>query len=121
METRIEIPVDREIVIEGAPFDDKKITKAKMIQAVNSIEDDEQVMGMESRSGYSPTWGGGQDDEGIYYCYMVLIARKYRPETDQEYFDRMKNSENIKKSIKEKQRIEFLRLKAIFEPDTPIK
>jgi len=54
------------------------------------------------------------DTERTYYTFYIIVARK-RPETDDEYFKRVKIEEDRKKEFEERERLEYLRLKAKFE------
>jgi len=51
------------------------------------------------------------------YCYPKLVLIRKRPETDEEYFKRVKLIETIKKQTEERERLEYLRLKAKFEKE----
>lgn len=60
-------------------------------------------------------WGGGQDDEPGSYTVPVITITRREEESDQDYFERMKKEEQYKKQVEEKERLEYLRLKAKFE------
>ncbi len=60
-------------------------------------------------------WGSGPEDEGKTYSQPVITITRREMESDQDYFDRMKKEENFKKSTEERERLEYLRLKAKFE------
>jgi hypothetical protein len=49
-----------------------------------------------------------------YYVPCVVVIRP-RPETDEEYFKRMKEEEVVENQINEREKLEYLRLKAKFE------
>lgn len=111
MEARkiIEELVDIRIDFENQ-FSDK-ITFGN-IKKAKGISDSDEVFGVTVRSGFAPSWGGEQDD---YYRYPVIIVKNKRPETDDEYFTRLKKEEADKKVQEERDRLEYLRLKAKFE------
>ncbi len=65
----------------------------------------------------SPSFGSMEPDEDYprsYYTPSVIVIRP-RPENDEEYEKRMKNMEETKKQTEEKEKLEYLRLKAKFE------
>jgi len=67
----------------------------------------------------TPGFGSMEPDDDYpktYYAPSVTIVRP-RPETDTEYEKRMKHQEQIKKETEEKERLEYLRLKAKFEKE----
>ncbi len=54
-------------------------------------------------------------DEPVPYNAMVLTTKIQVPETDEEYSARIKQQEFSKKQTEEKEKLEYLRLKAIYE------
>lgn len=62
------------------------------------------------------TFGGMDNEERTWYWPIIVVQRKVE-ETDDEYFNRIKSEERIKKEFEQKERLEYLRLKAKFEPE----
>jgi len=59
-------------------------------------------------------WGEDDDYPKTYYTPSVNVIRP-RKENDEEYEKRMKEMNKIKRQEEEKERLEYLRLKAKFE------
>jgi hypothetical protein len=57
-----------------------------------------------------------QEPPGMIY-YPVMVVSRSVEETDDEYFKRMKRNEDNKKAIEQKEKLEYLRLKAKYEND----
>lgn len=55
-----------------------------------------------------------EDDIRSYYVPTLTVIRK-RPETDDEFLKRKQDEENVNRQKDEKERLEYLRLKAKFE------
>lgn len=87
----------------------------KNIKEAKGIEDNDEVVGIDKRSGFAPAWGGDSADDQQYYCYPVIVVKRPRPETDEEYFKRKQKEENESRQKEEKERLDYLRLKAKFE------
>jgi hypothetical protein len=62
-------------------------------------------------------FGSMDDNEVTSYSPIIVVERKVL-ETDEEFFTRMKQEEATKKQTDERERLEFLRLKAKFEPES---
>jgi hypothetical protein len=64
-----------------------------------------------------PNGIGNMDMEDISHTYYVPQVTVIRPrlENDEEYFERMKTEEEFEKQQTERERLEYLRLKAKFE------
>jgi hypothetical protein len=108
--------IDEQIYIHILPGNDyKKEVMGSDFKKVEGILDTDRVIGF----GWK-TWQDrhfmSMDDEGekTFYAPCIIVLRK-RPETDDEYFKRMKEDEQRKKDINERERLEYLRLKAKFE------
>jgi hypothetical protein len=56
-----------------------------------------------------------EDELRNVYRPMMEVVRR-RPETDDEYLERKAKFQNLKNQTEEKERLEYLRLKAKFEP-----
>lgn len=110
MEQRKIIQERVEIRFEYENSFNNKITFGNIKKAVG-ISDDDEVIEITEKSGWGPTWGGDEQ----YYRYPVIVVNRPRPETDDEYFARLKKQENINKQKEESERLEYLRLKAKFE------
>ncbi len=62
-------------------------------------------------------FGSMEDNEVTSYAPIVVVERQMI-ETDDEFFERMKYEEEVKRRTDERERLEFLRLKAKFEPES---
>jgi len=88
------------------------------IKKTQGILPDDEILSIAVRSGFEPPMFGNDPDETIHYCYPVFVVKRARPETDDEYLARMKKEELARKIQEEKDKLEYLRLKAIFEPNS---
>jgi hypothetical protein len=57
----------------------------------------------------------GMDEPKTFYTPILRVIRK-RPETDEEYSKRMEQEAKTLKDVEEREKLEYLRLKAKFEP-----
>lgn len=112
---RKQIPIERDIQIEESGF--VGVSKDQMMKAVSQMKEGEVVVSLQRRKGTAEVWGGDESSQGAYYNYPVLVVQSLRPETDEEYFQRMKNDEAAQKAKEEEERRQYLRLKAKFEYD----
>lgn len=119
MNERKKIPVERDIRLEEVPFT-TKVLRQHLIDAAKQMTDEEEVYGWARRRGTTPVWGGDQNEPEQYYNYPVLIVVSYRDETDEEYFNRIKEEEFLKKAREDSDRTLYLKLKAKFEPNNNI-
>jgi hypothetical protein len=55
-----------------------------------------------------------EDELDTFYIPTLEIVRK-RPETDEEYLKRQQNEQQYKNTHEEREKLEYLRLKAKFE------
>lgn len=109
MEQRKTIEYTEDIRTEFVPGT-TKIT-FKNIRLTRGITDDDEIVGIAIRKGYAPAFGY---DEEEFYMYPVIIVKRTRLETDEEFVKRIKDAEENEKRVREELRTEFLRLKAIF-------
>lgn len=88
------------------------------LQSLQNILPSDKVIGL---GFFEEKKGGGfgiseeEAQETVYVPCLVII--RPRPETDEEYLKRMRDKEEFISYQEEKERLEFLRLKAKFEPD----
>lgn len=117
-ELRQKIPVDRDIPVQEEQYA-KGVTREQIIAAAKQMKDDEFVKQFVRRTGNHVPFGS-MDDTPVWYDYAVIVATSYRDETDAEYLARMNEQERYKRETEDKERREFLRLKAKFEPDEKV-
>lgn len=115
---RKEIAVGRDIQIEEGQYA-KGVTADQLIVAAKQMKEGEYVSEFTRRKGFHDVWGAGQDEPQGYHDYPVIVAVSFRPETDEEYFYRMQKEEEIKNDAEDKDRREYLRLKAKYETIQP--
>lgn len=60
------------------------------------------------------------DDEEWHHAYFQVTVLRPRPETDEEYFARKKEEAKRVQEREDRERLEYLRLKAKFEPETEV-
>ena len=91
----------------------KQLTETKGLLPTDVIDEFTYVKEIEEFPGF-----GSMDDEEdypkTYYTPSVIVIRP-RPENDEEYEKRMSRAEEIKKNTDEREKLEYLRLKAKFE------
>jgi len=108
--TRKNVERRRDIVITKEQWTDK-IRANAIVEATRNMAHDEYIIGIEDRSGrYVPF--GSMDGEEVYYHHKVLVVAKMEPENDEEFEKRVKEEENQKRRAIEKEKTEYLRLKA---------
>lgn len=110
---RQKVPERRDIRLSG---DYKKPTKEDIVKAIPEMSEDEYLVGFTERTGYHERWGGDRDDADIPYQYYCFVVEKMRDETDEEFLKRMNKDEKAKQELEERDKIQYLRLKAKFEP-----
>ncbi len=113
--------IKRNIVDEKISFVIKTAVEYKTditfgeIKSVKDVLDSDIIYDISFKEEKSDGFGlMSEDDIRTYYVPTLTVIRK-RPENDKEYFDRMESMEQIKKFQEEKERLEYLRLKAKFE------
>jgi hypothetical protein len=113
MEARKKIDILRDVIIYPSPF---KVTvnKENLRKAVETLKDGDEVIGMAERSGFYQA-EFSMNEEEQYYHHWAFVVRNQRDETDDEYYERLKKHEQNLKQIEEKEKLEYLRLKAKFE------
>ena len=107
--------VEEKIYIQILPGNDyKEEVTGSDFKKVEGILDTDRVIGFEWKTWQDRQFMSMDDEEKTFYAPCVTVLRK-RPETDDEYFKRMKEETQHKKNIDERERLEYLRLKAKFE------
>ena len=114
MEQRKEIEVVKDVIIDNTSFESKRVNKEKLLKTINTLSDTDEILGIAERSGWHEPGFGSMDGEPVFYCHFAVVIRNYRLETDEEYFRRMKELEETNKQFNERERLEYLRLKAKF-------
>lgn len=115
---RKQVQVDREVAIEDTMFQDNRVTAEKIRKTLLNIRADETIISFDNIRGTHEVWGGDERDEPAYHNYWAFTCRSWRPETDDEFFERQKRENNEKKIFDERERTQYLKLKAKFEPET---
>jgi hypothetical protein len=118
MKPRNKVPVDRRLLVADHHQYTQRITKAVILKALEKMRDDEETFDLITESGFEEShgWGMGmEDDNKVWFKRTTLTVRSYREETDEEYLKRMKDDERREGEMKERERLEYLRLKAKFE------
>lgn len=97
---------------ETFPFD---LTWKMLVETEGVLPDDvfNQIVFIDEKE--SGAFGYKMPDELETFTVPYLIVHRRRLETDDEYFKRMKYEEETRKRIEEKEKLEYLRLKAKFE------
>lgn len=92
----------------------KDLIAVKGLEPGDIIEDIRRERETRERGGW-----GFQEDESISYTAhnIAVVVKRWRDETDEEYLARMRRETTAKKIIDEREKLEFLRLKAKFEKD----
>lgn len=118
MEQRKWVQRDRTIPVHETMFEySKKVTKARLIATLKQVEEDEEIIDIDEVSGFQEAGFGSMDDEPRYYHFWQITVRKYTPESDDEYLSRKKTEQNYHALNEQRERLEYLRLKAKFETD----
>lgn len=91
-----------------------KIRKKDLIDAANQMKDGEHAIGIVERSGTSVPFGS-MDGEEVYWRNDYLVVGWTEPENDAEFFKRVKEDEDRKKLAEEREKTEYLRLKAKYD------
>ncbi len=113
--------IEERIYVQILPGTDYKIDVfPKDLLATKGLLDTDKIVAFdwkkwESKGGFGSY---SEEDEGTktYYSPCVVVLRK-RQETDDEYFKRMKEETQRNKDVEERERLEYLRLKAKFEQE----
>lgn len=107
--------VEEKIYIQILPGKDyKEEVKGSDFKKVQDILDTDRIIGFEWKIWEEKPFMSMEDEMKTFYAPCIIVLRK-RPETDEEYFKRMKEDEQHKKDVDERERLEYLRLKAKFE------
>lgn len=115
MDSRKQVEVIRNLYIYDTS-DNEKITREKLMKTIPDIKDNEEVIDLKKLSGFRESgWGMDRDSEPVHFCHCVLVLKSYRLETDDEYFARQKREKEFKHNSEEREKLEYLRLKAKFE------
>lgn len=61
------------------------------------------------------SWGGNYDDPPVKRVYLVVIIERAREQTDEEYLKDQQEKAKRARQEEEKERLEYLRLKAKYE------
>lgn len=116
MENRKQIEVIKQVVIEGSGNHPFIITKDGLQKTLDNISDTDKITCVKEISEWRDApMGYMGDDNQVWVHYWVLVVKNYRPETDDEYFKRNQNEQTHQNQIAEKEKLEYLRLKAKFE------
>ncbi len=113
MERREQVEETIDIRLKLANTYQHKVTFADVKKAEGVLDTDE-VYGVGFRSGFEHSFGdewGGQR----HYSYPVLVIKRIRPETDEEFEARMKKITLEAQTKYEKDKLLYLQLKAQFE------
>lgn len=102
------VDTSHQFVLRGRDF--KKLD-------LSEIKDSDEIIGLGYKIGETkePFHNLDQDWEPEKYYVPGLLIRTRREETDDEYFNRVKRYEENKVKNNEKEKLEYLRLKAKYE------
>lgn len=115
MEQRRQVQRDRVIPIHQTMFG-SKVTKERIITTLREVEDGEEIIDLGEVSGFREAGFRSMSDDPVHYQHWQITVRKYTPETDEEYLKRKKTEESYKSTAEERDKLEYLRLKAKYEP-----
>lgn len=111
---RNKIPVDREIFI-CSPTQYETPTSDNVIRACKQMAKGEIVIGIRHIQEHREPGFGSMTEEPVWVNIYVLQVRKMRDETDEEYLIRRKNEERLAIEQLERDKLQYLNLKAKFE------
>ncbi len=111
---------ERTMGIHMAPYEDWRvpITGRMLIEAVKNIQPTDHILSIEhvKRDPNERNIGFGMDyDENKDYYVPTLFYTRWTEETDEEYTKRIQEKERMIKQQEEKDKLEYLRLKAKYE------
>jgi len=107
--------IEERIYIQILPGSDyKQDVSPKQLFETKGLLDTDRVIALDWKKWDTVPFGSYDGESVTYYSPCVVVLRK-RPETDDEYFKRMKEETQRNKDIEERERLEYLRLKAKFE------
>ena len=109
----------KEIKVQLSPYEayDKKPFTPEPFNACKDFQPGDIIKEFRYSEKHEVPFGSMDDNEVTSYSPIVVVYRKML-ETDEEFFTRMKQEETLKKQTDERERLEFLRLKAKFEPES---
>lgn len=99
-------------ILPGSEY--KQDVSPKQLFETKGLLDTDRVIAFDWKEWDDVPFGSNDGEPKTYYSPCVVVLRK-RPETDDEYFKRMKEETQRKKDVEERERLEYLRLKAKFE------
>jgi hypothetical protein len=107
------------IDVQLAPFENwtKQPFTPELFNACKDFKPGDIIKSFIYKEHSGPSFLSTDDGDVRSYSPVVVVERKV-VETDEEYFARMKQEETLKKQTDERERLEFLRLKAKFEPES---
>ena len=111
--TRNNVQRQRDILIHVEQWTER-IKQDALIAAAKQVKEGEYIIGITERSGHHVPWGA-MDDEEVYYHNKVLVVGWIEPESDDEYFTRVKEDERHKHEAEEREKTTYLRLKAKYD------
>jgi hypothetical protein len=111
--TRNNVQRQRDILIITEQWTEK-IKQDALIAAAKQMKEGEYIVTITERSGHQVPWGS-MDGEEVYYCNKVLVVGWIEPESDDEYFKRVKEDERRKHEAEEREKTTYLRLKAKYD------
>lgn len=109
---RKKIPVTRELLIA---FPDQIADAKRIAEVIKEMKEDEFIVGFQHIQKHEPAPFANEPGETVWVDRQIFYVRSYRDETDDEYLARKKEEERIKTEQLEREKIQYLNLKAKFE------
>ena len=92
-----------------------EITWGMLLTVADKLKTNDRLVDLTHRETKYNNWGG-YDDDDTRKCYVpVITISRNELETDEEYMGRIRRDEQFRLDSYEKGRLEYLRLKAIYE------
>lgn len=101
----------------GKDYKDPKFCTWKDLIETNGPLSSDTLDSFYYKEEISKNWSDDMEDKEHSFFIPTVIVIRPRLENDDEYFTRMKAEETIENEKNEKERLEYLRLKAKFEKE----
>ena len=91
-------------------------TMGMLLSVQDQVLPTDKLIELVHKAGEFGVWGYDNNDATLTPSYIpTLIIERSDIETDEEYVERLKKEERVKKATEEREHLEYLRLKAKFE------